>query len=285
MAEDVVLDPIIKGRHLEPALVSPQGIALAQVHLRTRGPLPTVGPGAGHKRHAVYIVQAGPFPGLADHDLRVFAPGGDEPLHGSVHPQLTGQAAGVDALHAQHAVLFQEIGQGGPAPPVGKIGLVLLDYERLHMDLAGFHVLGAGPVVADQRIGHGHHLELVGGIGQDLLVAGHGGVETHFGQGLALARKRSSLEDRPVFQSQNGLHGFNLSDPAIPGSGQLIAQRRRSFGGRPLRPNGRFFLLVPGPLKTRSPAGPVRRPPGPQRPLPLQGAAGPGRRNYPCGAP
>ena len=47
------------------------------------------------------------------------------------------------------------------------------------------HVFGVDPDVADLRIGHGDHLAVVRRIGEDLLVAGHGGVEHDLAARLA----------------------------------------------------------------------------------------------------
>ena len=56
-------------------------------------------------------------------------------------------------------------------------------------------VLG-GPVVADHGVGEGDHLAVVGGVGDDLLVAGHAGVEDDLAQHLALRRRSRSRRRR-----------------------------------------------------------------------------------------
>ena len=74
--------------------------------------------------------------------------------------------------------------------PVGRVGVVLLDDKALHLDPPGFQVLGVDPVIAHEGIGHGDDLPLVGRVGEDLLITGHGGVEHHLAGGLAGAGER-----------------------------------------------------------------------------------------------
>jgi hypothetical protein len=57
-------------------------------------------------------------------------------------------------------------------------------------------------VVADVGVGHGHDLALVRGIGQDLLVAGHAGVEDHLASRLTARAEGPSVEDLAILQSQ-----------------------------------------------------------------------------------
>ena len=65
-------------------------------------------------------------------------------------------------------------------------------------------------VVADERAGHDHALARVRGIGQDLLIAGHRGVEDEFSAGLAGGAAGAARIKRPVLESQPGfvVHKF-----------------------------------------------------------------------------
>ena len=128
--------------------------------------------------------------------------GGNHTAHGPVQAQMAGQGAGVDALDAGNAVLFQEVGQGTHGAPVGGRLAAFLDDERGSVDLAGFHVLGVDPVVADQGPGHAHHLSVIGGVGENLLIPGHAGVENDFPSALAGAGKGTSFKYKTVFKSQ-----------------------------------------------------------------------------------
>ena len=97
---------------------------------------------------------------------------------------------------------LEVIGQIALGPPVGRVGVVLLDNEALHLDPPGFDIFGIDAVIADQGISHGDDLALVGRVGEDLLITGHGGVEHHLAGGLALAGEGPPPQDQTVFQRQ-----------------------------------------------------------------------------------
>lgn len=65
------------------------------------------------------------------------------------------------------------------------------------MDLAGLHVFGTDPVVADQGPRHAHHLAVIGGIGKNLLIPGHAGVENDFPAALAGPGKERPSSTKP----------------------------------------------------------------------------------------
>ena len=78
--------------------------------------------------------------------------------------------------------------------------------------------------IADVREGEGDDLGHVGGVGQDLLVAGHGGVEADLAHRLADRADADALQDGPVRQRQH--------------AGARRAADRGSWRGTPLRANG-----------------------------------------------
>jgi hypothetical protein len=63
-------------------------------------------------------------------------------------------------------------------------------------------VLAVDAVVPDERVGHRDDLALVRGVGEDLLVAGHRGVEHDLALGRARRTERAAGEDRAIFQRQ-----------------------------------------------------------------------------------
>ena len=83
----------------------------------------------------------------------------------------------------------------------------LLDHEAPQVEPFRLHVLGVDPIVPDVGGGHGHDLTAVGGIGQDLLVPGHGGVENHLARRGADGAEASSGKHRPVLERQNARSG------------------------------------------------------------------------------
>jgi hypothetical protein len=59
-------------------------------------------------------------------------------------------------------------------------------------------VLGVGPDVANVGEGEGDDLRHVGGVGQDLLIAGHGGVEADLADRMAQRPVAIALQHRAV---------------------------------------------------------------------------------------
>ena len=85
-------------------------------------------------------------------------------------------------------------------------------------------VLGVRADVADVREGEGHDLGHVGGVGQDLLVAGHGGVEADLAHRLADRADADALQHRPVGERQHA-----------GAAGHRTAHGRLLVGKRPRR--------------------------------------------------
>lgn len=80
------------------------------------------------------------------------------------------------------------------------------DDERLRPGAGGFVVLVIDAVVADEGIAHHNALSGVGGVGQDLLIAGHGGVEHHLADPLLTGADAAAREGHTVFQDQGRFH-------------------------------------------------------------------------------
>jgi hypothetical protein len=74
-----------------------------------------------------------------------------------------------------------------------------------------FDVLLVNAVIADQRIGHGHDLAFIGRIGENLLVARHGGIETNLAARRGGGAEAFAMEHGAIFQSQNRFHQSNQS--------------------------------------------------------------------------
>ena len=78
------------------------------------------------------------------------------------------------------------------------------DDEPFAMDAIGLLVARIGAHVADVRAGECHQLPGVGRIRENLLIAGHGGVEHHFTGSQASRTDRPAPEQGAVFQGQQG---------------------------------------------------------------------------------
>ena len=130
---------------------------------------------------------------------------GDDPHLRAVGAQVADQLAGVDAAAMPGHAVAREVGverllrrascerlrtaSGPPCPPrAGR-----RDSRRR----------GLVPTLPISGYGHGDDLAHVGRVGEDLLVAGHRGVEDHLAHRLAGRRRSPPLEDRPVRQRQD----------------------------------------------------------------------------------
>ena len=120
-------------------------------------------------------------------------------------------------------------------------------------------VLGVDADVADVRIGQRDDLPGVGRIGQDLLVAGHRGVEHDLAGGVARRADRAAAEDRAVGQARGrrdggqqrgpgrsgGSEGHDESDGALAPADGRGRQRHRRGSGRAKRERPPAGGLVP----------------------------------------
>ena len=91
---------------------------------------------------------------------------------------------------------------------VGRLGDVGLDHRATHAGCAG-HVDGLyifliGADIADMGEGEGDDLSGIGGIREDLLIAGDCGVEADLGDSAAGGTNTMSLDDGAIRQNQKG---------------------------------------------------------------------------------
>ena len=91
-------------------------------------------------------------------------------------------------------------------------------------------------VVADERVGHRDDLPLVGRIGEDLLVAGHRGVEDDLARGLAAGAEGLARGRRCRRRARAGpaRHGVTLTPPTQRSSTARrvpVTRRRRACSG------------------------------------------------------
>ena len=132
--------------------------------------------------------------------------GSKESSQRTPYAELLGQGPGVDTLDSRNAILLQVGRQRLIRPPVAHPGTQFPDHKPRAMSLIRLHVLKVDARVANHRVGHRHDLPLVGGIGQDFLIAGHRGVETHLPGCRSLRSKSVATEHRTVFKGENRVH-------------------------------------------------------------------------------
>ncbi len=121
-----------------------------------------------------------------------------------------GEGAGVDPGQRHHAAALQpavEVAVGPLRAPVGRAGRHVAEDRPPGGGLGPraelLDVLDVDADVADVGKGEGHDLGHVGGVGQDLLVAGHGGVEADLAQRLADRADAHAFEHRAVGEREH----------------------------------------------------------------------------------
>ena len=115
---------------------------------------------------------------------------------------MSGEAASIDAFDAQDPMLLKVLAKGLASAPVAGYGVELTDYKAFDPGVQGLRVLWVDPVVTYLRIGHRDDLAAIGGIGEDLLVAGHTRIEDHFPTVLATSAKTEPSQDGAVLEGK-----------------------------------------------------------------------------------
>ena len=111
------------------------------------------------------------------------------------------QTARVDPPDGGNAVLLEHLGERlGVAEIRRRIVVLAHDHAADGRELR-FVVLLGGTVVADQRIGHHHHLIRVGGVRQNFLIAHHRGVEDDLVDGFPVGTESVAVELLAVFKN------------------------------------------------------------------------------------
>jgi hypothetical protein len=146
------------------------------------------------------------------------------------------------------AARFQPLIEALRRAPVGRLGDRCAQHAAAQAgrrQARRLHVLGIGADIADMREGKGDDLPGIRRIGQDLLIAGHGGVETHLadrntGRARALAFDHGAVGEneksgrRLVSPGSDGTRaqGCGLSGRSFTRVGHLLLEA--PFGlGRP----------------------------------------------------
>ncbi len=154
--------------------------------------------GAGH---VLPVAGLGDGVGVGDGE------GAEAALHGAIDAEFFGEGAGIDFAEAGDAVFFEIGVERGLAAPVADDRGEFADDEAGAFGGVGLGVFVVDAVVADLRRGHGDDLAEVGGIGDDLLVAGHRGVEDTLACDGGVGSEREAAENGTVFEGENSLLG------------------------------------------------------------------------------
>ena len=113
-----------------------------------------------------------------------------------------GEFAGIDARQADDAFGLQPFVEMLVGAVIGGFGDGGLDDAGLDRgggrEVGGFKVVIIGADIADVGEGEGDDLARIGGVGEDFLIAGHGGVEADFAHGLAFGAKALAFDDGAI---------------------------------------------------------------------------------------
>ena len=117
-----------------------------------------------------------------------------------------GQRARIDARHGDDAAPLQPLVEFASGAIAGRAGDVGLEHRADRaVPCRGrqvFEILVIGADIADMREGEGDDLAGIGGVGEDLLVAGQRRVEADFGDSAAHRTQAATLDDSAVGEHQ-----------------------------------------------------------------------------------
>ena len=195
--QDVALDAVVDGDDVELR----RGLPPKAFFPLPRRFVPGEALARCHHRHQVHAFEAGPFARLFFQPVQVELAVSRVRDHGVGHAALAdqrGQRAGIDAGKPDDAACLQpliEMPRGAVVRRVGDGGAqdhAARARRRRHVHRLDVLVVGAD--IADMREGEGDELPGIGGIGEDLLIAGHRGVEADFADRLAFRAEAETLQ-------------------------------------------------------------------------------------------
>ena len=246
--QDVLLRPEVDRHHVVARVLEP-AVAPAR---RPGGFLPDIALGAGDLLCQVHALEPGPRARGLAHRVQVQRALGivtDAAPGRPAVPDPAGQGPRVYAAQTDQPVALEPGIEMLGGAPVGRLGDVQPKHQPAREGRGGLHVFPVGADIADMGKGEGDDLSGVGRIGQDLLVAGHRGVEADLADRLSRRADPEALEGRAVVQHQGAgaqpWPGFRVGRPR----GRALVVHRASFrtapavsrGGATARPRGGAF--------------------------------------------
>ena len=196
--QDVLLDAEVERDHVEPRA----GTAGLHGEGAFEASLPVVGVVGRDRLDEVLSDDVFRLDSHADQLDFVVGLGRDHAVERALDPQAPRERACVDAFDADHAVVGEVVVERLTGSEVGVSARQLLDGEALDPGLFAFDVFVGDAVVADLRAGHDHDLPAIGWIGEDLLVAHHGGVEDDLAEARTPSAKGRADKDGSILESE-----------------------------------------------------------------------------------
>ena len=202
-AQDVALGAVVDRDHPPPRALAPLvAFGPGPAHL-----VPAVALGAGDVLGEVHALEPGEGARARQQVVEVEVAVrrmADRHVRRALQPDRPRQPAGVDAADPDPPAPRQPRRELAGGAPARRLGRVPLHHHAGGERILGLVVLGVHPDVADVREGEGDDLPGVGGIGHDLLVAGHRGVEAELADRDPGGAEAAAPEDLAVGQRDAG---------------------------------------------------------------------------------
>ncbi len=188
LAQNVALDAVIDRDDVKVGAVLP-AIALAPAPWRF---IPSETLAGRHHRHQIHANEPRPGLGLALERVEIEAAGrlmSNDRIGHAFLPNECGERARIDAGEPDHATALEPLIEMPRRPVIRRRGDGRVQHHpartgrRREIDCLDVLVVGAD--IADMGEGEGDDLAGIGRIGEDLLVAGHRGIEADLADGVA----------------------------------------------------------------------------------------------------
>ena len=140
----------------------------------------------------------------------------DQGSHAAFIADDAGDGAGIHLAQAGHIAFLQQLRKRFGIAEVGGLVAVFTNHHAAQGGHAGFAVLIVDAVVADEGVGHQHHLVGIAGIGHDLLIAHHRGIEHQLAQRIRFRAEADAHELSAVCQHQLALFHYFFCHTASP---------------------------------------------------------------------
>lgn len=203
-AQDVQLDAVVVGHHVIRQFTGRDLRVTVAFQVPDAG-APLVALGGGDLLGQVHALQAGEGASqLQRAFLGSVGTSQDAAVLRTLLAEDASQATGIDAGDGDGAVGFQVVRQRLLAAPVAGDQRQVANDQAGGPDTVGLGVFRGGTGIADVRVGQGDDLLGVGRIGKDFLVAGHGGVEHHLANGLAVGTDGFTAKNAAVGKCKYG---------------------------------------------------------------------------------
>ena len=127
------------------------------------------------------------------------------------------QRAGIDSRDAHDAAGGQVVVQPAIRAEIAGHAAEVANHEAGQVGTAALDVFDIDPVVADFRIRHGDDLTAIAGVGQNLLIPGHRGIEANLAVDFSRGSKCGAAEHGAVFKGQfRNAHSCSRSSVRVP---------------------------------------------------------------------